>query len=285
MYHVQTAIFLVGILGGTIAMGFGADFNQDTREAFKKSINYPALVAAHPQEKTVTLDWQNALQKLKDAQGNVWTSTPAEPALGGKGEGQLSLNLQSSKGTAIVDIVALAGDWQERLDYVVAKKSLTDRIDVNSKLVPGLEDIYFVPKTGTDIAFTSFLYGNLFIDIKQWDAGDIDALAKAIYQLVKNNSQPAVETKPAFKVNADKCQLNTGDTVKIKVEGLAKNWHSEWIYNQPQLLLGDALEYIEQDGDTFHFKAVKAGKTEVTFAALNTRTLSVEKQSVALEIR
>lgn len=285
MHPVQTAIFLLGILGGTMAMGFEINFNQNTRDAFKKSINYPALAAAQLPEKTVSLDWQHALKSLKDAQGNVWTSTPADPGLGSTGEGQLSLNLQSAKGAAIVDVIALAGDWQERLDYVIAKKSLTDRMDVNSKLVPGVEDIYFIPKTGTDITFASFLYGNLFIEIKQWDAGDIDALAKAIYQLVKNNSQPAVEAKPAFKVNADKCQLNTGDIVKIKVEGLAKNWNTEWIYNQPQLLLGEELEYIEQDGDTFHFKAVKAGKTEVTFAALNTRTLYVEKQSVAVEIR
>ncbi|PUA27869.1 MAG: hypothetical protein B0W54_15210 [Cellvibrio sp. 79] len=285
MYHMQAAIFLFGILWGTIAMALGTDFNQDTREAFKKSINYPALVAAHPQEKTVTLDWHKALQNLKDAQGTVWTSTPAEPGLGGTGEGQLRLNLQSSKGEAIVEIISLDGDWQERLDYVIAKKSLTDRIDVNSKLVPGIEDIYFIPKTGTEVPFTSFLYGNLFIDISQWDANDIDALAKAIYQLVKNNSQPAVEAKPAFKINVDKCQLNIGDTVKINVEGLVKDWTSEWIYNQPQLLLGNELEYLEQDGDTFFFKAVKAGKIEVTFAALNTRTLYVEKQSVAVEIR
>lgn len=285
MQHVQAAVFLFGILWGAITMAFGADLDQDKREVFKKSINYPALLAAHPQEKTVTLDWQKALQNLKDAQGNVWTSAAAEPGLGGRGEGQLTLNLQSSKGAAIVNVIALAGDWQERLDYVITKKSLTDRIDVNLKLVPGVEDVYFIPKTGTGISFTSFLYGNFFIDIKQWDAGDIDALAKAIYQLLKNNSQPAVETKPAFKVNADKCQLNTGDTVKIKVEGLAKNWTSEWIYNQPQLLLGDELEYLEQDGDTFHFKAVTAGKIEVTFAALNTRTLYVEKQAVTVEIR
>jgi len=285
MHHVRTAIFLLGILGGTLAMGFETTFNQGTREAFKKSINYPALVAAQPQEKIVSLDWHKALQNLKDAQGNVWTSAPAEPGLGAWGEGQLSLNVHSAKGAAIVDVIALAGTWQERLDYVIAKKSLTDRVDINSKLLPGVEDIYFIPKTGTDITFASFLYGNLFIDIKQWDAGDIDALAKAIYQLVKNNSQPAVEAKPAFKVNADQCQLNTGDTVKIKVEGLAKNWHSEWIYNQPQLLLGEELQYIEQDGATFHFKAVKAGKTAVTFAALNTKTFYVEKQSITVEIR
>lgn len=285
MRYLYTAIFLFGTLWGATAMSSGLDFNRETRETLKKSINYPALIASRPLEKTIVLDWQQALLKLKDEQGNVWVGKADEPALGAEGEGQLRINLQSQKGAAIVNIVALAGNWQERLDYVVIKKSLTDRADFNLTVLPGIEDLYLIPKVGSDISFTTFLYGNLYIDVQQWDAGDIDALAKAIYQLVKNNSQVIIaEPQAGFRVTADKRQLKVGDTVSVKVEGLVQNWSSQWIYNQPQLLLVDAVEYIEQNDNVFIFKALKPGKMQIPFTAMNTQTLYVEKQSVTLEI-
>lgn len=285
MVSRRVMIFLLGITWGPTTMSYETTFNQKTREEFKKSINYPALVAQNVPAKEVNIEWAKSFKNIIDRDGNEWEVNATKPVLGQWGEGEMRATLQSGKGKAIIVIISLSDNWKQRLDYVIWTKSLTNRAEVNLKLLPGFDDIYLVPKDTPGVSSTSFLYGNVYVSIKQWDAGDIDALAKAIYQLVKNNSQPVAEVKPAFKVNADKCQLNTGDTVKIKVEGLAKNWNSEWIYNQPQMLLGDELEYIEQDGDTFHFKTVKTGKLEVTFAALNTRTLYVEKQSVTLEIR
>ena len=286
MHYLRAIFLLFGVLWGATAMSFETDFNRDTREAFKKSIDYPSLVARRPPEKVVLLDWQKTLETLRDAQGNEWSGKVDEPSLGLLGEGSLRVQMQSQKGAAIVDITSLAGGWQERLDYVMWQKSLTHRTEVNAKVLPGMDDLYLIPKLTPDTAFTDFLYGNFFIEVKAWDIDDIDSLAKALHQVMKDNSRVLNEEhKKCFKVTADNTTLMVGEVVSISLEGLVKNWDSEWIANQSRQLLNDDMEYLERRGNVFLLKALKKGKIKIPFAAMNKQTLYVEHQAVEVEVR
>lgn len=286
MRYIRATIFLCGVLWGATAMSLGIDFNRDTREAFKKSIDYQTLVARRPLEKIVLLDWQKALEKLRDVQGTEWSGKVGEPALGLAGEGSLRVQMQSPKGAAIIDVNSLAGSWQQRLDYVVWQESLTHRTEVNAKVLPGMDDLYLIPKSTPGITFTAFLYGNVYVQIKAWDADDVDALAKTLYQIIKENSRVHdAEKKPCFKITADRHLLSVGDIVSITVEGSVKNWDSAWLFNHPQELLPDGVEYLEKHGNVFLFKGLKKGKLIIPFAAMNKQTLYVEHQELEVEFK
>ena len=267
-------------------MSFETQFNQNTREAFKKSIDYPALIARHPPEKIVLLDWQKSLDKLIDQDGNEWIGALGEETLGQRGQGEQQATLKSQKRTAIVKIISLSGDWRYRLDYLIWAESLTNGEEVNLKVLAGVDDLYLIPKDNPVKTFSSFLYGNLYVQVTSWDSEDIDALAKAIHQLMKDNSRVlGAEHKNCFKASADKSALNVGDVVSITVEGLVKNWDSEWIFNQSRQLLNDDMEYLERRGNVFLLKAVKKGKIKIPFAAMNKQTLYVEHQDVEIEVK
>ena len=76
-----------------------------------------------------------------------------------------------------------------------------------------------------------------------------------------------------------------GEVVSISLEGLVKNWDSEWIANQSRQLLNDDMEYLERRGNVFLLKALKKGKIKIPFAAMNKQTLYVEHQAVEVEVR
>lgn len=267
-------------------MSFETQFNQNTREAFKKSIDYTTLVARRPPEKIVLLDWHASLKKLIDKDGNKWIGVLEEETLGQHGQGEQQVTLNSQKGTAIVEITSLSGDWKHRLDYLVWTESLTNRAEVNLKVLPDVDDLYLIPKDSAQITFSVFLYGNFYVYIKSWDAGDISALAKSIHQIMKENHRSfGTEHENCFKVIADKSELAVGQVVSIKIEGRVKNWDSQWIYNQPRLLLGDNVEYIEKKDNVFLFKVLKKGKIKIPFAAMNKQTLYVEHQEVEVEVK
>jgi hypothetical protein len=286
MFNLRMLILLSGILWGVATMSFETQFNQNTREAFKQSIDYPTLVARHPPEKIVLLDWRKSLEKLTDKDGNEWIGVLEEESLGQHGQGEQQATLKSQKGTAIVEITSLSGDWKHRLDYLVWTESLTNRAEVNLKIRPGVDDLYLTPKDSSQITFSVFLYGNFYVYIKSWDAGDIDALAKSIHQIMKKNHRSfGAEHKNCFKVTADKSALSVGEVVSITVEGLVKNWDSEWIFNQSRQLLNDNMEYLERRGNVFLLKAVKKGKIKIPFAAMNKQTLYVEHQEVEIEVK
>lgn len=59
-------------------MSFEPAFNQNTREHFKKSINYPMLAERHIPKRRVQLDWQKSLQKIRDTEGTEWTGAFSE---------------------------------------------------------------------------------------------------------------------------------------------------------------------------------------------------------------
>lgn len=285
MHYSKMAIYLIMTPWGTNAMGFEITFNQETRKEFKRSINYPALATRQVPERVVHLNWQDFLKNIVDDDGREWIGAPAEPTLGHWGEGELRATLKSSKGAAIVLITSLAGQWQQRLDHLVWTESLTNRTEVNLKIVPGIDDLYLVPRDNQGTSSSTFLYGNICVSIKQWDAVDIDALAKAIHRLMQEHSQPGpVKHPPSFKLSSDRTRLSPGEKVSIKVEGRIHNWHSQWTYNQPQQLLGDEVEYIERIGNTFFFKALKRGEIQIPFTAMNTQTLYIESQSAGLVI-
>lgn len=148
------------------AMSFETQFNQNTREAFKQSINYPALVARRFPEKIVLLDWRKGLEKLTDKDGNEWTGALGEETLGQHGQGEQQATLTSTKGTAIIKIISLSGDWKHRLDYLIWTESLTNREEVNLKVLPDLDDLYLIPKDSPMKTFSIFLYGNYYIQVK-----------------------------------------------------------------------------------------------------------------------
>lgn len=266
-------------------MSFEADFNNNIREEFKASINYPMLVARQPQEKIVVLDWTHSLQKIKDINGRAWTGTLSEPTLGHHGQGAVRATMTSDKGSALVNITVLAGDWKTRLDYVIWQESLTNRVAINLKLLPGYDDLYLIPKDSPHVAFTSFLYGHYHVDIRQWDCGDIDALAKAIHRLMQEHTQPGL-AKPSssFKLVADKERYAVGEKIAIHVEGVAQNWSSQWIFTLPKELLGDAVEYQERRENVFVLNAVKKGTIPVTFTSMNKHTLQLDSQTIELMI-
>lgn len=170
-------------------MSFETPFNQKIRDDFKKAIDYPTLVARHTPEKIVSLDWHKKLASLTDKDGNEWIVILDEETLGQHGERELRITLKSQKGTAMGTIITLSGDWKHRLDYLVWHESFTNRTEVNLKIIPGIDDIYLIPKDSEVISSTTFLYGNLYVTVTQWDAGDIDALARAMYQLIEDGSR------------------------------------------------------------------------------------------------
>ena len=287
MFMWRVLIFLFCILWGTAAMSFETTFNQATREKFKASINYPELVARKVAEKKVHLEWYKSFQKIVDKNDTEWRVEFGEPTLGHWGEGELRATLTSHKGKAIMIITSLGGNWQQRLDYLIWKKSLTNRADVNLKVVPGVDDLYLIPKEGRGgISSATFLYGNLYVVVKQWDAGDIEALAKATHQLLKDHSH-FIEAgrRPIFKITIDKLQVNVGDVVSVAVEGLVRNWDSDWVFNQPKELLSHDMEYLERRENVFLLKAARKGKIKIPFAAMNKQTLYVEHQEVEIEVK
>lgn len=287
MFIWRVLIFLFCILWGTAAMSFETTFNQTAREKFKASINYPELIARRVAEKKVHLEWCKSFQKIIDKNDTEWQVELGEPTLGHWGEGELRATLTSHKGKAIMIITSLGGDWQQRLDYLIWKKSLTNRADVNLKVVPGVDDLYLIPKEGRGaVSSATFLYGNLYIVVKQWDAGDIEVLARTIHQLVKDHSH-IIEAgqRPSFKLNVDKPQVNVNDVVAVAITGLIGNWDSEWIANQSRQLLNDDMEYLERRGNVFSLKALKKGKIKIPFAAMNKQTLYVEHQAVEVEVK
>lgn len=76
-----------------------------------------------------------------------------------------------------------------------------------------------------------------------------------------------------------------GEVVSVAIEGLVKNWDSQWRYNQPREMLGEEVKYLERKENVFLFKALKPGKIKIPFAALNKQTLYVEIQEVNIEIQ
>ena len=165
-------------------------FNHKRLDEFKQSINYSALIAAPPTEKNVDLDWQAELKTIIDYEGVTWKSDVKESVLNVKEPMALRLTLTSEQ--VIVNIKYIAGDWPTRLSFFVSERAFVNRADINYKLVPSFEDIYLIPKFGTDVTFVHFLYGHFDIKIMHAELYDVQSVADAIYQLVKNSSESGI---------------------------------------------------------------------------------------------
>ena len=138
-------------------------FNHKRLDEFKQSINYSALIATPPTEKNVDLDWQAELKTIIDYEGVTWKSDVKESVLNVKEPMALRLTLTSEQGLeqVIVNIKYIAGDWPTRLSFFVSERAFINRADINYKLVPSFEDIYLIPKFGTDVTFVHFYMGIL----------------------------------------------------------------------------------------------------------------------------
>ena len=73
----------------------------------------------------------------------------------------VTFDLNFRTGAGIVNIKYIAGDWPTRLSFFVSERAFINRADINYKLVPSFEDIYLIPKFGTDVTFVHFYMGIL----------------------------------------------------------------------------------------------------------------------------
>ncbi len=267
-------------------MSIETGFNQELRERFKKSIGYSTLLEHPPVEKVVIVDWKKALNKITDSEGHHWVGAVDEPTLSRSGDGEVDARFESSNGMALVRITSLSGGWKQRLDHVMWVKSLTNRSEINFKLKSGVSDLYLIPKDSVHIAFVSFLYGNFEIDISHWEQQSVGALAESLLKIMQDHSHPSVVGKPPskFALTADSIKVKVGDSFSIQVKGLAAGWGAEWIYVQTEDLLPDNVALIEHEGERFTFKALKKGTTNINFTAMNTRTLLLDVESIAVTI-
>lgn len=286
MFLKFIAIFFLTILWGSSAMGVETSFNQNVREAFKKSIGYPSLLAHPPAEKLVVVDWKKILSSVTDADGHHWVGSTDEPSLGSTSEGSLNANLKSANGMALIKITSLSGSWKQRLDHVMWVESLTNMGEIACQVKTGVADLYLVPKYSSGTPSVSFLYGNFYVEVSHWEHHDIGALALKLLKIMEDHSRPPLvgNNSPKFTLTVDKNNLAVGDTFSITVKGGA-NWGPEWIYAQTEDLLPEYIVQIDHERDVFTFKALAKGVLKIDFTAMNTRTLLLSVETIGVTIK
>jgi hypothetical protein len=282
MYLKQINIFLLIMLWGVPVMSIETGFNQELKERFKKSIGYSTLLEHSPAEKLVVIDWKKILGNIIDGEKLLWVGKVYEPSLSHSGQGEIKARLESAKGVAIVKITSLSGNWKQRLDHVMWVESLTNRPEINLKVKPAMSDLYLIPKDSSHIAFVSFLYGGFHVDVSEWEDADVGALAESILKIMQDHSRPPAKISPKFSIATDKNKIKVGGSFTIKVKGISPDWSSEWVYVQTEDLLPDSVELTEREGDLFTFKALKKGEVNINFTAMNTRTLLLSNESIAV---
>ena len=289
MRYQKITMLLIATLCGANVMSLNAQLNQQLNQNllddFKTSIGYSNLVAHAPTEKHITIDWQNALQKITDSNGTVWTSQTKAPILDVSGEAHLRLTLESHNGAAIIDIVFLPGTWKERLNSALLSLAFTNASSINYKIDPHIDDVFLIPKDQTEMSFVNFLYGHFNIKISHWDGHNVAPLAEAIYQLMQHNTlKTARKNNIEFHIVADKPQYSVGSFIRLKLESKKNNWSSERIHFEASTLHSEHLEYIEKSDNVLVFKALKKGKINIPLSIMDKKTLYVETKSVTIEI-
>ncbi|MFO1367869.1 MAG: hypothetical protein U1F46_02665 [Marinagarivorans sp.] len=264
-------------------MSLDLTFNQPLIDAFKKDINYPALISQAPAPAFIEMDWPAALAHLKDDQGVIWQgqlqpAISADFGMGASASGILRSGIHQIK----IEVVSLlAKDWQGRVDSIVRALTLTNNTSVNAKPIHSTADLFFIPKYTSEQTFCTFLVANFYVDLSAIDTADVRPVAQALLKtLLAHRQARPMDTKPVFTLAPKQQQASVGGEFSVTVNSLLPGWQILQPTQLPTAILWTGGEH-----NTFTFKATTPGVHSIGFVAVHQHTFLLAKDSLDVEVK
>ena len=254
---------------------------------FKQEIGYENIIRNLPEERIVSLNWQDLLQVFEDTDHTKWKLSHPSIGMSYK-RGSLTANIVSSDGEANIAIYSYNQNRKHAIDDMLWKATDTSAPFMSYK-VSGekIGDFCLVPRKSDNVYSIKYVYGNILVDIRHLNS-DKDVLPVARYlqsameKAVAANPEKKLPTRPKITYSITPTQVRAGETFTVTLPTDYPN--EQWDFGFAEELLTPNIVYDKKRMNILTLKAVSPGKGVVSFSLMDKKTLWVFTDTVTINI-